>query len=47
MNKKDENPIDHGNVEIISHICIRDPDTGHIILRKRDIEGKKDEINDR
>lgn len=28
--------FDKGNVTVISHICIRDPDTGEIILSQRD-----------
>jgi hypothetical protein len=27
---------DSGNVTVIAHLCIRDPDTGEVIVRKRD-----------
>ena len=32
----DNQDIDEGNVAIIAHVSIRDPDTGEIILRRRD-----------
>lgn len=28
--------VDSGNVTVIAHLCIRDPDTGEVILRQRD-----------
>lgn len=34
MNK--DEPDDKGNVTMIAHIHIRDPDTGETILKKRD-----------
>lgn len=33
-----DKPLDETIVQLIGHICIRDPDTGEIILRRRDIE---------
>ncbi len=33
---------DKNNVTIISHILIRDPDTGEVIVKKRDVERKQD-----
>jgi len=32
----DSSKIDETHIEMISHISIRDPDTGEIILRQRD-----------
>lgn len=34
---------DHGNATVIGHIRIRDPDTGEIILNKRDPNKKASE----
>ena len=33
---------DKNNVTIISHILIRDTDTGEVIVKKRDVERKQD-----
>jgi hypothetical protein len=33
----DNKPLDELPVTLIGHICIRDPDTGEIIVRKRDL----------
>lgn len=33
---KQETEVDNGNVTVIAHLCIRDPDTGEVIVRQRD-----------
>ena len=46
MKEKPKEPSlqDKGNVMIIGHITIRDPDSGEVILKKRD---KNDEKKDK
>lgn len=39
---EDNGLVDETNVMTISHILIRDPDTGDIILHQRDKEQKKE-----
>jgi hypothetical protein len=43
-----DNPPNHdqSNVSTIGHICIRDPDTGEVILHRRDITVEKKPEND-
>ncbi len=36
-----DKPLDQTTVMVIGHICIRDPDTGEIIMRQRDIAPEK------
>jgi len=38
--------LDQSNVSTIGHICIRDPDTGEVILHQRDITVEKKPEND-
>ena len=43
----DEVDLDKGNVTVIGHISIRDPDSGEVIVRQRDIAfERRDESRD-
>jgi hypothetical protein len=43
---QDNDLVDDSNVMMIDHICIRDPDTGEIILRQREKESNKNDQED-
>ncbi len=38
---------DKSNIQIISHILIRDPDSGETILKKRDVQKNEEKQDDR
>lgn len=40
---KDKSQLDQSTTTLIGHICIRDPDTGEIIVRQRDGAEKSDD----
>ena len=42
---KEDKLVDKSNIQTISHILMRDPDTGEIIMQKRDDQPKR-ETND-
>jgi hypothetical protein len=42
---KTEPTIDKSNVTIISHILIRDPDSGEILVKQRDTATEKKVLN--
>lgn len=46
MTESSDSTIDESRVTMISHISIRDPDTGEIILRQRDTIEKASNAHD-